>query len=204
MVPASEAPRRRRGRMARHLYHALGGIVLPILGLVLPHDSLLIFLGSVTALFVLVEALRLLAPPVNRWLQSAVSGVSSGFKASEAAQPIGTTYFLVGALLAYLLFSRDVAVAALFFAAIGDAAAAAIGERYGRTRVGGKSIEGTAAFFASSLLVGAILVGAGLHLTWPAVAAGAAVAALAELSPLPINDNLAIPVVSGLAMTLLL
>lgn len=190
------------GKAPRRLFHALGGSVLPLLALVLTRDVLLVFVGSVAAIFVLGEALRLLIPSLNRSLMSMFSGVSSSFKETEATKPIGTTYLLAGAFFAFLLFPRDVAIAALFFAALGDPAAAEVGERFGRLRIGRKSVEGTTAFFLSSLVVGFILLWAGLQLNWVAVLVGALVAALVELARVPINDNFAIPILSGAAMTL--
>ncbi|MDA8189313.1 MAG: hypothetical protein M0T85_14335 [Dehalococcoidales bacterium] len=116
-------------------------------------------------------------------------------------RPIGTTYFLVASFFTFLFFPRDVAVAALFFSAVGDAMAATVGERFGRRKLGKKSLEGTAAFFVSALVVGCILILAGLRLSWAAVAAGALVAAIVELLPIPIDDNLTVPVIGAVVMT---
>ncbi|MCL5265353.1 MAG: hypothetical protein M1343_09235 [Chloroflexi bacterium] len=193
-----------KGKIGRHLFHLVGGCIPPIVGLVLPREWTLVFFGTVAAIFVAIEILRLTIVSVNRWLMSLFSGVSAGFKPREVARPIGTTFYLVASFLTFLFFSRDVAVAALFFAAVGDAMAAAVGEQYGRTKVGMKSLEGSGAFFASALVVGFILVLAGLHLNWLAVTVGAAVAALVELLPIPIDDNLTVPIISAVVMTLLL
>ena len=193
-----------KGKAARRLYHALGGCVLPMLALVLTREALLLFVGFVAAIFVLGEALRLSVPSLNRRLMSLFSGMSSSFKETEAAKPIGTTYLIVGSFLTFVLFPRDVAVTALFFAAVGDPAAAECGERFGRLRIGKKSVEGTVAFLVSSLLVGGILLWAGLQINWVAVVVGALLAALIELVPIPVNDNVAAPLVSAAAMRLTL
>ena len=137
-------------------------------------------------------------------MMSFVSPAAQAFKDRESARPIVTTFFILGSFLSFLFFSRDVAVAALFFSAIGDAVAATAGERFGRTRIGGKSLEGTVAFFASSLAAGAILVVVGLRLTWIAIVVGALAAALVELLPgSVVDDNLTIPLASGLVVSLL-
>lgn len=193
-----------KGKTARRLFHAVGGSVLPLLALVLTRDALLWFVGSVAALFVTGEALRLLIPSLNRWLMSVFSGMSSSFKETEAARPIGTTYLLVGSFFTFLFFPRELAVAGLFFAAIGDPVAAECGEHFGRLRIGRKSFEGTMAFFVSSLVVGFVLIWSGLQLSWLAMGVGALVASLVELAPIPVNDNTTIPVVSAAAMTLAL
>ena len=193
-----------RGKAGRRLVHLVGGCIPALLGLLLPRKPLLLFLGSVAALFVVGESLRLLVPAVNRWLMSFVSPAAGSFKDREAARPIGTTFFVLGSFLSFLIFPRDVAVAALFYSAVGDAAAATVGERFGHIRIGNKSLEGSAGFLASSLAVGVILVVAGLPLGWLTVAVGALVAALVELLPSPlVDDNLTIPLASGAAMALL-
>ena len=193
-----------RDRAGRRLVHLIGGCIPPILGMLLTRDALLLFLGSLAVLFVAGEALRLVVPAVNRWLMSVVSPAASAFKEREAARPIGTTFFILGSFLSFLFFPRDVAVAALFFSAVGDVAAAEVGERWGHRRIGSKSLEGAAGFLASTLVVGAILVMAGLRLDWITIAVGALVAALVELLPSPlVDDNLTIPLVSGAAMALL-
>lgn len=193
-----------KGKTGRHLYHLVGGSIPPLLGLILTRGWLLVFLGVVTAIFVTAELLRFLFPPINRWLISFFPQFSKAFKAEEAVKPIGTTFFLVGAFLTFLIFPRDVAVTALFFAAVGDAVAAMVGERFGRTKVGNKSIEGTLAFFVSALVVGTILLLAELRLNWIAVVGGALIAALVELVPIPINDNLTVPLISATVMVLVL
>ncbi|MBI4321807.1 MAG: hypothetical protein HY675_25215 [Chloroflexi bacterium] len=190
-----------KGKIGRRLFHVAGGCVLPLAALVLPREWLLLFAGTVTAIFVLAEALRLLFPPVNRRLVSLFTP-SGAFKEGEAARPIGSTYYLLGAFVTFLLFPRDVAIAAVLFVAVGDAAAATFGERFGTRKIGHKSLEGTAAFFASALAIGLVLIWAGLDLRWAAVATGALVAAIMELLPLPVDDNLTIPLASALAMVL--
>lgn len=193
-----------KGKTARHLYHLIAGCVPPTLGLVLARDWLLPFLGTVAAIFVLIESVRLISPPVNRRITSLFSGLAGSFKQAEAARPIGTTYYVVASFLVFLFFPRDIAATALFYAAVGDAVAAAIGERLGRAKLGTKSLEGTTAFFVSSLGVGAILILAGLQLTWAAVAVGALAAALVELAPIPVDDNLTVPIVAAGVMALML
>ncbi|MDO8690334.1 MAG: hypothetical protein Q7R39_10065 [Dehalococcoidia bacterium] len=193
-----------KGKLGRHLFHMVGGCFPPVIGLVLPREWTLLFLGSLAAIFVGGEFLRFTVEPVNRRLTSLVSRISTGFKEGEGARPIGTTYYLVASFLVFVFSSTDVAMAALFIAAVGDAIAALAGERYGRTRLGTKSLEGTGAFFASALVIGAVLILAGFRLSWLAVTVGAAAAALVELLPIPIDDNLTVPIAGAAAMALLL
>ena len=118
----------------------------------------------------------------------------------------GATWMCLSAALCALLFPIPVAAAALVMLMVGDGAAAVVGRKFGRTHYPGspKSVEGSAAFFATALL-------AAWPLTWwpaPGLAplvlvVGAAVAAAIEAVPFPINDNIRVPLVAGAAMALL-
>jgi len=69
--------------------------------------------------------------------------------------------------------------------------------------VGGKSLEGTLAFFAAAVGSGVLLSLTALPLPLGLMLAGAAVATAVEVLPLPLNDNLTIPVISGGVMELI-
>lgn len=106
----------------------------------------------------------------------------------------GATYLVLAYFLAALLFPRPVAVLAMLYIGLGDAAAALVGRRWGRRRARwGKSLEGLGAAFAVNLLVGLLLPG----VAWPAALLGAAAAALLEFLPLPLDDNLRVVLGGG-------
>ena len=118
----------------------------------------------------------------------------------------GATWMCLSAALCALFFPIPVAAAALVMLMVGDGAAAVVGRKLGRTKYPGspKSVEGSVAFFATALLASWPLA------WWPApgldplvLVAGAAVAAVVEAIPIPINDNLRVPLVAGAAMALL-
>lgn len=110
----------------------------------------------------------------------------------------GATWLLLSFLAAVAILPRDVAIAALWSAAVGDAAAALVGIPFGRRRAGdtGKSLEGSAACAVTSAL-GALFVGA--LAPWIAIVAGI-VAALAERAPWPHDDNARIVALVGAAV----
>ncbi|MFC1619057.1 diacylglycerol/polyprenol kinase family protein [Candidatus Neomarinimicrobiota bacterium] len=118
----------------------------------------------------------------------------------EYDRPSGALYVFVGYLLAALLFTPAIAILTMLFTSIGDTAAALIGQRYGKIRIGSKTLEGTLACFFVCLLLTIPS-----NLTLLASLTGAFTAAIAELIRWPfINDNLAIPVLSGAAITLVI
>ena len=120
----------------------------------------------------------------------------------EETQLLGSTYLLLATLLAVDVFPRPIAAAAIGFTVLGDGFAAIVGRAYGRTRFFGKSLEGALGGFVTCLLWGGWLV-AGGYLTWPVAVVGALVASLAEILPIPLDDNLGITLFSGYAMRML-
>ena len=110
---------------------------------------------------------------------------------------------LMAALVAFLSFDQPVAVIALLFLSLGDPLAAVVGSRAPGFRVFGKSPVGTLGFVVVSLLVVLVLVATGYVPYHWGLVLGAVIAALVELAPLPVDDNLAIPLASGMAMQLL-
>lgn len=126
---------------------------------------------------------------------------SSMIRAHEAAGNFtGATYILGTTVATVALFSKPVAVAALAFIIVGDTFAAIIGRRFGRHKfLGNKSLEGSLACLAGTIIVA--LVTPGLPLI-PALA-GAVVATVTEAVSRSIDDNVSVPLISGLTLTLL-
>jgi dolichol kinase len=106
----------------------------------------------------------------------------------------------LGALSALLCFSLPAAAAAIYALAFGDGLSSLAGRLWGRLRprfLFGKSVEGSCVCF-TAVLISAYLSTGG---TGPALA-GALAATLVEALPLKDYDNLAIPLATGLAVTL--
>lgn len=111
----------------------------------------------------------------------------------------GAVYILTTTCLTVALFDKPVAIAALAFIVVGDTLAALIGRKYGRHRFfNGKSWEGSAACLVGTLVVAAFTPGLG----WPVALIGAVMAAVVEALPLGVDDNVTVPILSGLTMTL--
>lgn len=187
--------------LGRKLYHLFGGLGLLSLYYLLGRQQALICYGVLIAVVLAVDITRLRVPAFNRFIQTRFS---SFIRRNEANKITGTAPYVIGIALTLLFYRTDIATAAICFLAFGDVAATTVGERYGRTKISGeKSLEGTLAFVAAAVLSGVLLNFAGIHLMHGLILAGAIVAAGVELLPLPVNDNLVIPVVSGGAMELI-
>ncbi len=189
------------GTLKRGLFHLFGALIVPVAALFLPRTVLLISLGVVTFIVVAFELIRLRAPGINRWFLSVFKPL---LRREEASRLTGTSYILVASLIAFLVFPRDIAVVALVFLAVGDAMATIVGKQVGKTRLlGKKTLEGSLACFISCLVVGLIGYYAGLDVSLLAILVGSLGATIAEAIPLPINDNLILPLFAGLVMVLI-
>lgn len=114
----------------------------------------------------------------------------------------GATYILTSACFTIGLYAKPIAIAALAFIIVGDSFAAIIGRRFGRHRFGRKSVEGSLACLFGTCLVA--LAGPLYNLESIQVAiAGAVVATATEALSTRVDDNVSVPLVSGLAMTIL-
>ena len=107
-------------------------------------------------------------------------------------------FFALGISLTLLLFPSPASSAAIAIFALGDSAASIFGRMVGRKTLffnKGKTIEGSLCGLFFAFLAGAFFVN-------PLEAlAGAVVAMVVETLPLPVNDNLTIPLITGLMLT---
>lgn len=187
--------------IGRKLYHLLGGLGLLSLYFILGRERALWIYIVLAGGVLIVEVARLRVPSFNRYF---FAQWGSFVRESERERMTGTMPYVLGIGLSLLLYRTDIATAAICFLAVGDVAATTVGERYGRTKlVGQKSLEGTLAFFGAAALAGIALNLAGIHLMHGLLMAGALTAAAVELLPLPLNDNLTVPLASGGAMELI-
>jgi dolichol kinase len=181
------------GRKAVHL----SLVVLPVWIWAVPapwnHRGLVLAFLIVLA----VDVLRLRIAPLHRAFDRRIGGY---LRVNEHRGLISVHYMTGSA--AFLAWVAPPAIAALAVASLvfGDAAAALVGRRWGRPRIGRKSLEGSAACFVVCLLLGlALLPGR------PLVAAAAAlVTTVIEASWLPVDDNLAVPLATAAVIAWLL
>ena len=186
--------------MARGVFHLTAGSALPVAGLFAPQQFFIPALITLMVLTLAVEAARLMWDPLNRVLLRLFSPL---LKQKENRRLTGSTYMLISALAVFLLFDTHIAAAAMLFLSLGDPVAALVGTHVRGPRFFGKSPVGTAAFVVVSLGVCAVLVSAGAVPFHWGLLAGAVVAGIVELLPIPLDDNLTIPLASGGIMHLL-
>ncbi|MFZ5981392.1 MAG: diacylglycerol/polyprenol kinase family protein [Candidatus Zixiibacteriota bacterium] len=110
----------------------------------------------------------------------------------------GAAYILMSSCFAIAFYEKPVAVAALAFIIVGDTLAALIGRKFGRHKFGNKSVEGSLGCLAGTILVA--LAAPGLALTVGLL--GAVTATVVEALSTRIDDNVTVPVISGLVMSI--
>lgn len=145
--------------------------------------------------FVLVDLVRL------NWKQGneiAYRLVPWLLKDQEQRSLNAAIYFSLSCLICALFFERRVAALAIVLLCVGDPVAAVIGSRYGSIRILNKSLQGSLACFI-------VCYGAARFFVDPTVSFWAALTAtFFELISSRLNDNLSIPIFSGLMVTSLL
>jgi phosphoserine phosphatase len=192
-------PRRRyfpsANDLVREDIHAAGFFMPVIAGMIgVPAVAALIIL--IAAVYAVSELSRLegrALPLISAITRRAASQSELyGF----AAAPL---YFAFGIVATLLLFPSPAAGAAVAMFCLGDSAASLFGGLISTSLPfnKGKTWEGSVAGFFFAFLGGAFFVSPVIALV------GAVIAMTVEVLPLPINDNVLVPIITGAALTLL-
>jgi len=187
-----------RGELPRRLFHFLGGLTIAAFGLVLPDHVFLPLLLFATAGFVGLDAVRFVSRRLNRWFLQVFRVI---MRDHEKVRITGASYMVLGAVFAFLIFNSVVAAMAVCFLAVGDPVSGMIGGKWGGLLTRKKSLASSAGCLGACLIVATVF-----HFIFgvPAGPAtiGAFFAMVVESLPLPVDDNLTIPVISGGAAVL--
>jgi dolichol kinase len=183
--------------LPRRSFHILGGLSLPILGLLLPQNIFLPGLITVTLAFLIFELVRLNLPSLNRRFCARFKAL---LREREASTLTTSSYLLAAAAIVFVLCPHNIAIMALTLLAVGDPTAGIVGERWGRTKVRGKSLTGSIACLGICI-VASIILPSFTHITLWLALVGAVCATITEFLSLPPNDNFTIPLVSAGVMT---
>jgi dolichol kinase len=164
----------------------------------LTQREMLFIMVPVTLAMLLIDVSRLRQWPF--WTAFARRIGGSLIRQHEMAGDFtGASYILISVCLTVALFDKPIAIAALVFIIVGDTFAAIIGRKYGRLRFSrNKTVEGSMACLGSTLVASMFLPDIRLSVA----ATGAVVATVVEAFPLNVDDNISVPLISGLVMTL--
>lgn len=174
----------------------LSMIIIPVWVYFTPPSWGLLGLIIATLATVALDLLRLSDQRLRRFFMQLFRSM---IRRHEEEHLLGSTYFMIAALLSTIAFDKMIAISALTFLVLGDTAAAFAGKRFGRPTYWGKSIQGSVACFLVCLAIGS-----GVLPDERVALVGAVVATIAEALPLPMDDNMRVPIVSGLAMQVMM
>jgi len=188
-------------QLGRRLFHCANGVATATAyALLFTHEQVIHIFGTIACVVYVVDRVRIAypevvaryAPWVNRLL----------VRAEEQVRESAMIPYAIAVLLTILTVPKAAAIVAVYTLAIADPLAAVVGIRWGRRRVAlNRSLEGSAAFFAATLVIAAVVLGKGADGSALAIGGAAVTIALAaagcELLPLRIDDNLTIPLVVG-------
>jgi dolichol kinase len=186
----------------RKFYHVLASSLFPLFYLRPPFSEgearllLLWVTGSCFLLSFILDLLRLRDRQFNSKFMRTFSWL---IRQSEQDRFNGSTFLCLAFFIVILLFPRTVAITAMLFLSLGDAAAELGGKHFGRLKLFGRSLEGTLAFFLVAFPVAYSLID-----DWRVALLGALAGALVELFSFEVDDNLTVPIGSALALWLAL
>lgn len=167
-------------------------ILVPVLAELISKPVILAGLGAVTVAYVAQESLRLRGNRVPFISQFTLKMSREDERGHFITAPV---LLAIGVILSLILFPKNIAYSSIAIVAIGDPVAAYVGKRFGHRHVRDKTWEGFAAgtltAFTPTLLLVSPFVGA----------IGSIAGMLLELSGF-LQDNLTIPLGSGIAMIL--
>ncbi len=182
----------------RRFFHAFTGVVLAL-------TPGLLYLSRVATVSILVAAflvalsldlLRLRRSGLNVLFFKAFRLLASPREASGIAS---STWYALGAALAWGLFPPLYAAASLLVLALADPAASVVGRIWGSVPLGKGSVQGSMAFMVTAWAVLAAVTGQPVTVVWVALGV-----ALVEILPGLVDDNLVVPLSTGALLWLVL
>lgn len=203
-VDSTRLHRRSDLHLARKAFHISGGLLLlyPILILAKPQEWMAALLGTLLAGVMSVEYLRKSVPGVNYWMYKLLGPV---MRQHEVDKISGIPFYIASCLFSVQVFPNPIAHLAILYLVFGDPSSSFFGVLLGRDKLfPNKSLQGTLGGFLVCAVVTAV------YLRWLGPwderwlvlsMLGGVAGALAELLPVNIDDNFAIPVISGAFMT---
>jgi dolichol kinase len=181
----------------RKLWHfSSGAVVVAALVIFAPSKRWAIaILAAGLALMIVIDLARFFSRRGKKLFWKHLGFLTS---VKEKRGPTTSLYYAASLLLCVLIFPVYAAVGGVISLAAGDPMAAIVGRRYGKLRIGGKSVEGglTNAVVAFCLI---FIFVRSVHVA----AAGALAGAIVEMFDIRyLDDNITVPLAAGGAMVL--
>jgi diacylglycerol kinase (CTP) len=179
----------------------IGSLIIPLTyRYILSYNRLLMFILLLVSLvsIVIVELYRLHIASFRKFFHKLFGQI---MRRHEKMDFTGATFLVLSSMLCVVFFKPIIAFLAISYLSIGDTFAALIGIPFGKRKFinQNKSVEGSLACFTSILLFSILFSG---DLSPWVYVIGCFTATLAELWIIPLDDNIKIPLLSGIIMTL--
>ena len=181
---------------SRKIFHLLN-MVIPLIHVYFIEDrmEMLIFLSLMLIICFFIEVLRTRYFILHKFFKKYLHFMMRD--SEKEGEITGATWVFAGSLFTIMLIPKPFCIVALFFLAVGDTFAALVGMNYPFLKIGRKTLSGSFACFITCCIIGLLF---SHSLNTSTIMFGAFIATLTELSSMKINDNLSIPIFSGLSM----
>ena len=182
--------------LSRKIIHFLN-MVIPLIHVYLIKDrmGMIIFLSFMLSFCFFIEVFRAQNFILHKFFKKYFYFMMRD--SEKKGEITGATWVFAGSLFTIILIPKPFCIVALFFLAVGDTFAALIGMSYPFIKIGRKTLSGSIACFVTCCVIGLLF---SFSLNTSTIILGAFIATLTELSSMKINDNLSIPIFSGLSM----
>ena len=190
-------------QLGRRLFHFVNGVsTATAYALLFTHEQVIHVFGTIACVVYVIDRIRIAYP--EWWAKRLPSINRMLVRAEEQVRESAMTPYAIAVLLTILTVPKPAALVAIYTLAIADPMAAIVGITYGKRRIArNRSLEGSLAFFTATFLIAATVLGWGTDGGAVAVlGAGmtiAIAAAVCEVLPLRIDDNMTIPLFVGFA-----
>jgi dolichol kinase len=182
-----------RFEIIRKLIHFASALIAIIYLFFFVKEKAILIIGFLTCFMITAELLRMNVSFIRN-LFSKVFGKL--LRMHEYKKITASTWLFIGAFFTILFFPKEVAVISLLFMSVGDSCAALVGKKWGKIKIFDKTLEGSVAFLSSAIFISLLY----REIPYYSSFVGAFFATIAELLPLPLNDNLTIPLITGVSI----
>ena len=173
----------------------LSNLIIPLFLYTYDRHLTLSILLPLTIIFLIIDILRIKNAYIKKLYNTFFKSIT---RDSENNSLTGASYVFISSSLVILLFSKSLAIASLMIMSISDTLAAIIGRLYGSIHINGKTLEGSIAFFLSSVV--SVSIFPKLNLLTAIISV--IIATITELYS-AVDDNLSVPISFSLSYILI-